>query len=378
MIRFLFALLWFVGLPVAAPAAAAQAAQAAPGRAAPAGATPFARLVAQLSEPGAYFDTDNLISNENSYLHAVGELQRRGVRGGAYIGVGPDQSFSYIAAIRPEVAFIVDIRRDNLLQHLLLRALFVRAPTRLEFLALLHGRAPPPAPRTWTGRGIDDLVRYIDARGADSARVRRARRDIAGTIASFGVPLTAEDRATIERFHGEFIREGLGLRFETHGRPPQPYYPTYRRLLQERDLAGRQVSFLASEASYRLLRDMQRRGAIVPVVGDLGGDRAVRAIGDHLRARRLTVSAFYTSNVEFYLAQGGTLGRFADNVRSLPRNPRGVLIRSYFPGRFGPHPLTREGYHSTQLVQPFGEFLAAFADGAVPDYGALVMGDALR
>ena len=372
MIRFLFALLSLAPLQVAPTAAAAQAA---PGRAAPAATTPFARLVAQLSEPGAYFDTDNLISNENSYLHAVGELQRRGVRGGAYIGVGPDQSFSYIAAIRPAVAFIVDIRRDNLLQHLLLRALFVRAPTRLEFLALLHGRAPPATPGSWTGRGIDDLVRYIDARAADSARVRRARREIASTIATFGVPLTAEDRATIERFHGEFIREGLGLRFQTHGRPVQPYYPTYRRLLQERDLAGRQVSFLASEASYRFLRDLQRRGGVVPVVGDLGGDHALRAIGDNLRARRLSVSAFYTSNVEFYLAQGGTLGRFADNVRALPHDPRGVVIRSYFPGRFGPHPLARDGYHSTQLVQSFSEFLAAFADGRVPDYGDLVMGD---
>ena len=377
MIRLLLGLGWLVLLP-AGPVAAAQVPATATAPAAPAGTTPFARLVARLSERGAYFDTDNLISNENSYLHAVGELRRLGVRGGAYIGVGPDQSFSYIAAIRPEVAFIVDIRRDNLLQHLLLRALFVRAPTRVEFLSLLHGRAAPSAPRAWAARGIDELVAYIDARGADSARVRRQRRAIASTIAGFGVPLTDTDRATIERFHGEFIREGLGLQFQTHGRAPQPYYPTYRRLLQERDLEGRQVSFLASEASYRFVRDMQLRDGIVPVVGDLAGSHAVRAIGDHLRARGLAVSAFYTSNVEFYLAQDGTLGRFADNVRSLPRTDRSVLIRSYFPGRFGPHPLAREGYYSTQLVQPSGEFLSAFANGAVPAYSALVMGGASR
>ena len=353
-----------------------RAAQAAPATSAQ--STPFARLVGQLSERGQYFDTDNLISNENSYLHAVSDLRRLGVRGGAYIGVGPDQSFSYIAAIRPEIAFIVDIRRDNLLHHLLLRALFLRAPTRIDFLALLHGRAAPADAKRWTGRGIDDLVRYIDGRPADSALVRRRRGEIAATIASFGVPLTAADRATIERFHGEFIRDGLGLRFQTHGRAPQPYYPTYRRLLQERDLEGRQVSFLASEASYRQLREMQRRGAIVPVVGDLGGAHAIRAIGDHLRTRRLQVSAIYTSNVEFYLEQGGTLGRFADNVRALPRHPRGVIIRSYFPGRYGPHPLTRDGYHSTQLVQPLSSFLTVFENGAVPAYQDLVMGQSGR
>ena len=65
----------------------------------------FAALIERLSEPGGYFDTDNLISNETSYLHVIGTLRELGVSGGAYIGVGPDQNFSYIAAIRPSIAF---------------------------------------------------------------------------------------------------------------------------------------------------------------------------------------------------------------------------------------------------------------------------------
>src|SRR5690349_10221818 len=72
---------------------------------------PFAQTIARLSEPNGYFDTDNLISNESSYLQVIPDLARRGVRGGAYIGVGPDQNFTYIAATRPAIAFIVDIRR---------------------------------------------------------------------------------------------------------------------------------------------------------------------------------------------------------------------------------------------------------------------------
>ena len=71
------------------------------------------------------------------------ELKARGVKGGAYIGVGPDQNFSYIAAIRPDVAFIVDVRRDNLLLHLLFKSLFSLARTRVEYLALLLGRQVP-------------------------------------------------------------------------------------------------------------------------------------------------------------------------------------------------------------------------------------------
>jgi hypothetical protein len=80
--------------------------------------TTFAALVERLSESGGYFDTDNLISNESSYLHVMGALREVDVRGGAYIGVGPDQNFSYIARVRPSIAFIIGIRRDNLLEHL--------------------------------------------------------------------------------------------------------------------------------------------------------------------------------------------------------------------------------------------------------------------
>ena len=83
------------------------------------------------------------------------DLKKRGVRGGAYVGVGPDQNFSYIAAIRPDVAFIVDVRRDNLLLHLLFKSLFTLARTRVEYLALLLGRpvpATPTRPRAGAGR----------------------------------------------------------------------------------------------------------------------------------------------------------------------------------------------------------------------------------
>ena len=69
--------------------------------------------------------------------------------GGVYIGVGPEQNFSYLSLTRPKLAIIVDIRRDNLLQHLYYRYLFEEARDRSHFIALLVGRpydegkAPP-------------------------------------------------------------------------------------------------------------------------------------------------------------------------------------------------------------------------------------------
>jgi hypothetical protein len=331
--------------------------------------TAFARTIERLSERGGYFDTDNLISNESSYLHVVGKLGELGVRGGAYIGVGPDQNFSYIAHIRPRIALIIDIRRDNLLQQLLFKALFSLAPNRTEYLALLLGR---PVPRRSVGPDLQSLLAYMD-----SAPMRRdvfdhAHERVRARMLTFGIPLSAQDLATIRRFHLAFHESGLDLRFETHGRAPRWYYPTYRQLLLERDLHGRLASYLAREESYQFVRRLQERNLIVPVVGDLAGRRALKQIAAFLEQRGDPVSAFYTSNVEFYLMGDGTFDEFMDNVRRLPRNRRSVIIRSYFPSGGGPHPQAVQGYYSTQLLQRFDDLIDIVERRRIRSYFDLV------
>ena len=148
--------------------------------------TTFAQLIQHLSEPGGYFDSDNLISNEASYLHVLGKLQRMGVSGGAFIGVSPDQSFSYIARIRPNIAFMIDIRRDNLLHHFLLKSLFARAKNRLEYLCLLFGRPAPRELARWNDRDIDALLAYIDSTPADPAVFQRTLKDVAAVTKGTG------------------------------------------------------------------------------------------------------------------------------------------------------------------------------------------------
>jgi hypothetical protein len=70
----------------------------------------FWGMVVTLSEPGGFFRSDNLISNETAFQHVIPELQKT-PHPGAYLGVGPDQNFTYITALKPKMAFIVDIRR---------------------------------------------------------------------------------------------------------------------------------------------------------------------------------------------------------------------------------------------------------------------------
>lgn len=315
----------------------------------------FGALITKLSEPGGYFDTDNLISNESSYLHVIGALERYGVRGGAYVGVGPDQNFSYIARIKPRIAFLIDIRRDNMLQHLMFKALFAKSRNRAEYLALWLGKRVPTNVDSWTTRSIEDIVAYLDSTASTQATASAARTLVLNEIRGMGVALTAPDFATIERFHQEFINAGLSLRFTSAGRAPQPYYPTLRQLVLEKDREGRQASYLVREADFRVVKDLQRRNLLVPVVGDLGGTRALVAIGAYMKQRGDKLSAFYASNAEDYVMRDGNFPNYVRSIASLPHDANSVFIRSYFGG--GGHAENVSGYYSTQLLQKVDVFL---------------------
>lgn len=334
----------------------------------------FSALVTALSEPGGFFDSDNLISNETSYLHVMTRLGPL-LSGGAYIGVGPDQNYSYMAALRPQVAYMLDVRRDNALQHLLFKALFQRSRNRLEYLCRWLGCRLPNNPDEWTDRPILELLAWADSTALSPVDGARERRETLRTIEAFGVPLDARDRETIERFHGEFMHQRLELRFESFGRGNASTYPTLRRLLLERDLAGAMRSYLTSDALWRVIRDMHADGRIVPVIGDLSGPKAVRAIGDDVRRRGLVVTALYTSNAEMYVWRAGGFERFAENVLSLPLAPHGVVIRSYF-NRGSAHPLAVRGHMSVQLLQRFSDFERRYKAGELETYTDIVTRDA--
>jgi hypothetical protein len=291
----------------------------------------FASTIDRLSEPEGAFDTDNLISNERGYVDVVPALVTRGITGGAYIGVGPDQNFTYIARIRPTVAYIIDVRRDNLLLHLLFKALFGEARSRVEYLSLLTGRAPPPPSAAWATATVERIADYVDGTAPTTA-LADLRRRIEAAVVGFGVPLSARDLSTIHRFHRAFIDGGLGLQFNSHGRRPQFYYPTFRELLLARDAAGRAWSYLASEADFQFVRALEARDRVIPVVGNVNGPHALRAIGQAIAARGERVSAFYISNVENYLHRDGTFPRYVENIARLPRDDRTVIIRSMFNG----------------------------------------------
>jgi hypothetical protein len=329
----------------------------------------FASRIAELSEPAGYFDTDNLISNEQSYLHVVPALRSAGLKGGAYIGVGPDQNFTYIAQVRPSIAFIIDVRRDNLLLHLLFKALFSLADTRVEYLSLLFGRPVPASPEGWRSAAIDRIVAHVDGPRIDQAALSDLRGRVDAVIKTFGVPLSEADLTTIDRFHRRFVTAGLSLKFQSYGRQPQSYYPTYRDLLLETDRQGVRRNFLVSEEDFQSVRSLQRRDLVIPVVGDLAGPRALAAIGRLMASRGDTLAAFYASNVEFYLFRSDGFSSFVANLKQVPYDGDSLIIRSVF-GALGQ---SAPGYYSSSLVQNLDQLLGGYAEGRFRRYSELTV-----
>src|SRR5207302_10155731 len=112
------------------------------------------------------------------------------------------------------------------------------------------------------------------------------------------------------------------------------WFPSYADLMTETDLDGRNHSYLADEQTFQALKEMEKNNLLVPLVGDFGGEKAIRKVGEYLREHGATVTYFYTSNVEQYLFQGDAWTRFFSNVSTMPLDETSTFIRAYFNLRF--------------------------------------------
>ena len=184
----------------------------------------FWRLMNDYSEPWGVFRSENFVSNETSLQWVIPELQSRIKPGGVYLGVAPDQNFTYIAAVRPSIAFILDIRHQNAMQHLRYKALFETSATRSEFLAKLFARAPLT--------GVDSAssaVQPFEAfakQPADSARYRDNLRTITDRLTRVQrFAVSDSERVSLGCVYGAFFTQGpeLTYNYSSECRNPGPY-----------------------------------------------------------------------------------------------------------------------------------------------------------
>jgi hypothetical protein len=273
-------------------------------------------LIESLSEPaGAFTLSDNIVSNEPRFAEAIKWLSPTG---GAYLGVGPEQNFSYIAALRPEIAFIVDIRRENLDLHLLYKALFELSTDRADFVARLFSRARPAGLGAETS--VDALFAAYDQVIPTSADYDRTLAQVRERLLrTRGFPVPTPDLERIELTFRVFFTAGPNVDYYG-ANAVEAVRPSYRQLMTARDFTGASQSFLASEERFQFVKALHGRNLIVPVVGDFGGSRAFRSIGDYLRQHRARVEGVYASNVAVYLSTQQGLA-FCHNLASLPAPP---------------------------------------------------------
>ena len=355
--------------------------------------TTFWRLMNEYSEPWGTFRSENFVSNETALQWVIPKLVRRVPPGGVYIGVAPDQNFTLISALRPGIAFIVDIRHQNAVQHLMYKALIETSADRADFLAKLFARAPLTGVDSTSTAG--QLFEALARQRPDSARYRANLRAIISRLTDVHrFALSDSERVSLGCVYGAFFAVGPDLTYgySSECSNPGPYGygygggpgmgrggfrgPTYQAMMTETDSVGVNWSYLGSEKAFRALKDMEERNLIVPLTGNFAGPRALRAVGQWARAHRAVVTTFYVSNVEQYLfEQGDEAKRFFENVATLPVDSTSMFVRSFQGGRFFPTDTTVKftpqsaAGRSMEVYGSIEQTVRAFRAGRITSWG---------
>src|SRR5262245_26563685 len=324
----------------------------------------FSKMIEEFSEPGGYFMYENYLSNERSYQDPIPSLLKVARSDGAYLGVGPEQNFTYISAIRPAMAFIIDIRRQNMLELLMYKALFAMSANRAEFVSMLFSRRPSLVPEETST--AEELFRAYEAAPPEQTFFDSNLRRIKAQL-----QLGSNDEKTIEHVYRVFFSVGPDLTYSSTD-SYAPAGPSYTNLMTVTDRNGRNWSFLASEESFRFVKEMQRRNLIVPLVGDFAGPKAIRTVARYLKDHQATVSAFYLSNVEMYLLASQQWKGFCENVAALPIDKSSTFIR-FLLGRYA-YAVSPNGFgpRNVSVISPMIDVVTGVAKGYPPSYYDLI------
>jgi len=313
----------------------------------------FWSLSKEWSEDDGVFRSDNLLSNETTFQYVIPSLLKAAKQGRVYMGVGPEQNFTYIAALKPAMAVIVDIRHGNLDVHLMYKALFELSKDRADFVSRLFSLKRPDG-LTAKSSAREIFNAYLSADGSKQLFDENLKTIVDQLRIKHGFPLTEGDLDGITWALGNFYQYGPAINYNSSlssNVPPSIVGATggfnggrgggrggnqvnYAALMMADNGIGQYMSYLASEENFAVLKDLETRNMLVPVVGDFGGDKAIRAVGKYLKSVDATVSAFYLSNVEQYLVMDGKWDRFCGNVASLPLDDASMFIRT---GNGGPY-----------------------------------------
>lgn len=297
--------------------------------------TEFWNLVRELSEPDGDFRSDNLVSNEIYFQTIIPDLLTTTKQDRVYLGVGPEQNFTYIAALRPRMVFIVDVRRGNLHTQLMYKALFEMSKDRAEFVSRLFSKKRPGGLTTKTS-AQDLFSAFVPVETSEALYKENLQAIQEHLVKTRQLPLSPDDLKGIEWVYYHFYWYGPGLTYSSSsGGSGRGNFANFQSLMVADDGVGAARSFLATEDNFLYLKRLHAKNLLVPVVGNFGGPKAIRSVGAYLKARNALVSAFYLSNVEQYLQQEGIWMHFCNNVAHLPLDSSSTFIYSQNAGGGG-------------------------------------------
>jgi hypothetical protein len=328
----------------------------------------FWKLVTDFSEPGGSFISDNFVSNERTFQRVLSPLTEGRKDRGVYLGVGPEQNFTYIVAMKPKMAFIIDIRRQNMIEHFMYKALLELSKDRADFLSRLLSR-PRPADlaKNATVDALFDAYRDIpsDSKMYDD-NLSAIKHHL---IQDHGFKLTADDEKALEFIFSAFFTAGPNLTYNGPRAAPNRIMPTFEEVMTLSDDQGEQRSYIATEENFATIQQFERNNLLVPLVGDFAGPKAIRAVGDYVKAHDSTVTAFYTSNVEQYLFYNSDgWKQYYASVATLPLTAASVFIR--FNTDLGGYPLPVMSVNSrpVTLLCSMRSVVTAFEMGNIASY----------
>ncbi len=203
--------------------------------------------------------------------------------GGAYLGVGSDQGFSFIAIARSEWAWLMDYDPRVVDHHQRMRAFILEAETPEQFVEL------------WSGADTKRSIEVIERHHANADEHAKLRRGF---------------HVTRERLY-EYYREQLA------------------------DPEGREKGFgwLANPEHYSYIRLLYQQGRIMPIKGDLLGNDSMRTVAEAANALGVSIRVFYTSNAP--ISWGGHItDAYRANVLGLPFDHRGIVLQTTAKGGF--------------------------------------------
>ncbi len=343
----------------------------------------FWKLVTEFSEPNGPYPYENYVGNEVMLQRVIPAARKHVKPGGVYIGVGPEQNFTYASALEAKMAFVVDIRRQNMLELLVYKAIFELADNRADFLSRLFSRKQPPNLDAKTNAAA--LMAAYKAARPDAEYQQANIKLIKGVFSRHGFNMSDEDMRTIERVHAVFYRAGpaIDYTFEATELPPRPAagFPSFERMMIATDgdcgspcltsyslppAPGRNWSFLATEENFQYIRSMQRKNLFIPLVGDFAGPSTIRKIGEYLKSHGASVSVFYASNVEYYLNNKQQHDFYA-NVLALPTDSSSVFLR-FITGTGSAMPWWNARIGNTSVVSPISDLRSTPAKDQFPSY----------